>query len=112
MRWAALLTANRGRGNKSMNYRLEMPLISLQREGRLAAGALVVALAIGSIGRAAEMRTWTSATGSHTTEAEFVELVCGRPSTLLCAHTAGQEERSCVRPAQFIRRLLLAQPLL
>lgn len=26
--------------------------------------------------------------------------------------TAGQEESSCVRPAQFIRRLLLAQPLL
>jgi S1-C subfamily serine protease len=57
-----------------MNYHLEMPTSSLQRDGRLVVGALVVALAIASLGRAAEMRTWTSATGSHTTEAEFVEL--------------------------------------
>src|SRR3954447_16486753 len=57
-----------------MNYRFDMPLISWQCGGRLVAGALVAALAIASTARAAELRTWTSASGSHTTEAEFVEL--------------------------------------
>ena len=49
-------------------------MISSRRDRRLVMGALVVALVIAPIARAAEMRTWTSATGSHTTEAEFVEL--------------------------------------
>src|SRR5437868_4755077 len=57
-----------------MKYRLEMPTASFVRDGRHFACALVAALAIASVGRAAEMRTWTSASGSHTTEAEFVEL--------------------------------------
>lgn len=57
-----------------MKSRLEMPTGSSQRGGRVAAGALIAILAIVSIGPAAEMRTWSSASGSHTTDAEFVEL--------------------------------------
>ena len=37
-------------------------------------GVLIAILVVASVGAAAEMRTWTSASGSHTTEAEFVEL--------------------------------------
>src|SRR3954452_8404432 len=57
-----------------MYYRPEMPTIFSQRGRQFGVGVLTAILAIASIGAAAEMRTWTSASGSHTTDAEFLEL--------------------------------------
>jgi S1-C subfamily serine protease len=71
-----------------MNSRLEMPTASFFRNGRLFACVLIAVLAIVSVGRAGELRTWTSASGSHTTEAEFVELK--DDGTVVLKTTAGK----------------------
>src|SRR4051812_19952810 len=57
-----------------MTYRFRMPADFLRLGRQLRGGVLIAFSAIASISPAAEMRTWTSASGSHTTEAEFVEL--------------------------------------
>src|SRR4051812_44695662 len=57
-----------------MTYRFRMPADFLRLGRQLRGGVLIAFSAIASISPAAEMRTWTSASGSHTTDAEFVEL--------------------------------------